>query len=96
MVRQKMFDSAFQRAFTEAIDRENKTLEKWHLGGISGPPHTAKVNWDDDDLSAEDDDEEACDSCGKPLSAEDDQEEKQKETSEPKKGKTSNGMRKKT
>ncbi|GFQ98451.1 hypothetical protein TNCT_464541, partial [Trichonephila clavata] len=56
-----------------------------HLGGISGPPHTAKVNWDDDDLSAEDDDEETCDSCGKPLSAEIDQEEKPKEISEPKK-----------
>ncbi|GBM62206.1 hypothetical protein AVEN_267876-1 [Araneus ventricosus] len=70
MAREKMFDPAFQKAFSEAIEKQNKIFQKRHLGGICGPPHTAKVNWNDDDLSDESE-EENCDSCGKSLTPDD-------------------------
>ncbi|KAF8789682.1 hypothetical protein HNY73_007604 [Argiope bruennichi] len=70
MAREKMFDPGFQKAFSEAIEKQNKIRQKKHLGGICAPPHTIKVNWNEDDLSDESE-AENCDSCGKPLTPDD-------------------------
>ncbi|GIY49031.1 uncharacterized protein CDAR_247161 [Caerostris darwini] len=68
MAREKMFDPGYQKAFAEAIERQTKMNRKTYLGGLCGPPHTSKVNWDDDNLS--DEEPQNCDSCGKPVADE--------------------------
>ncbi|GIY49033.1 uncharacterized protein CDAR_247171 [Caerostris darwini] len=68
MAREKMFDPRYQKAFVEAIEKQNELNKKTSLGGICGPLHTSKVNWEDDDLS--DEEPQNCDSCGKPMTEE--------------------------
>ncbi|GIX72301.1 hypothetical protein CEXT_360431 [Caerostris extrusa] len=60
-----MFEPGFQKAFAEAIEKQNKEGVSWCP---LPPPHTSKVNWDDDNLS--DEEQQNCDSCGKQITDE--------------------------
>ncbi|XP_035207758.1 protein ATP6V1FNB-like [Stegodyphus dumicola] len=54
MAREKMFEPAFQKAFTEAIHKENKIRVQWHL--VHGrKPTEESCLWDDE---PDDDDED--------------------------------------
>ncbi|XP_071043277.1 uncharacterized protein [Parasteatoda tepidariorum] len=59
MAREKMFDSTFQKVFTEAIVKENKIRERQHLEEPYTFPHWLKVTWDDISIDSSDDDEDS-------------------------------------
>ncbi|XP_035216253.1 uncharacterized protein LOC118189704 [Stegodyphus dumicola] len=53
MAREKIFDSVFQKAFTEAINKEDKLRKQWYLEEENVFPHIERVSIDTSDSDSE-------------------------------------------
>ncbi|XP_042902592.1 protein SPMIP1-like [Parasteatoda tepidariorum] len=69
MARDKMFDPAFQKAFTEAIHKETDVRMKWNLKYGSRFRRSDAVKWDEDPDGDDDEEQVSDDSERKKLTS---------------------------